>query len=289
MKTILIATDFSSASRNASLYGVALAQLLGAKIILCNAYEIPKQLPSINFGISPLGVMQEIQQKLSDEIKIISQGHDLRIESICDPGPADEIVNRIAQEKHADFIIIGMTGKGKNIKKVFGSNATSLSKNTQVPLLVVPEGATFSKPEKILYASDIPLDTNIEQIDQIKFITDLFGSKLYVVRMVKNTGEEIFERLNPSPMLRKELHILETTFEYPVGTDITNALSQFIEVHDVDILAMMPHKHTWVERLFKKSETKHMIFHTHIPLFVLPEIGSKFKTPSLSTAVSTND
>jgi hypothetical protein len=39
MKTILIATDFSPAARNASLYGVELANDLKAKIILFNAFD----------------------------------------------------------------------------------------------------------------------------------------------------------------------------------------------------------------------------------------------------------
>jgi hypothetical protein len=34
---------------------------------------------------------------------------------------------------------------------------------------------------------------------------------------------------------------------------------------------MMPHKHDWLERLFKKSKTKEMIFQIHIPILILPE------------------
>lgn len=34
---------------------------------------------------------------------------------------------------------------------------------------------------------------------------------------------------------------------------------------------MLPHKHTWAEKLFKKSKTKDMVFHTKIPLLILPE------------------
>jgi hypothetical protein len=43
------------------------------------------------------------------------------------------------------------------------------------------------------------------------------------------------------------------------------------------MLVMMPHKHEWLERLFRKSETKDMIFHTQVPLLVLPEISSKLQ------------
>ena len=40
---------------------------------------------------------------------------------------------------------------------------------------------------------------------------------------------------------------------------------------DADMLVMVPHKHEWLERLFKKSETKDMIFHARIPILIIPE------------------
>jgi len=75
--------------------------------------------------------------------------------------------------------------------------------------------------------------------------------------------------------LRNVVKISDTTFQYPVDTDIRSALNGFIEKHNADMLVMMPHKHEWLERLFRKSETKDMIFHTHIPLLVLPGIDSE--------------
>jgi hypothetical protein len=58
----------------------------------------------------------------------------------------------------------------------------------------------------------------------------------------------------------------------PEDKDITQALNDFIKKHHVNILAMMPHKHTLTERLLRKSETKDMIFNTGIPIVVLPQI-----------------
>src|SRR5450631_4065953 len=40
-KRILVATDFSEASEAALDYAVALAKLLGAKVVLLHAYELP--------------------------------------------------------------------------------------------------------------------------------------------------------------------------------------------------------------------------------------------------------
>ena len=271
MKTILIATDFSAASRNASLYGIALAQSLNAKVILFSAYQVPSPMPSLNLSISTYGLMKDAEQKLEDEARIIMQDSTIPIEQITDHDSAENGINNIAKEKNADFIVVGMKGSGKNFKKIFGSTASALANSTGVPLIVVPEDAKFSSPKIIVFASDINIETDLHSLDVLIKIIQLFKSKLYVVKVVKNKNEERFEVADTSDELRKAVEILDASFEYPVDTDITHALNDFIKKHNADMLVMMPHKHEWAELLFTKSETKDMIFHTHIPLLVLPQ------------------
>lgn len=50
MKTILIATDFSEASRNASFYGVELPKEINARIILFEAFTIPKPISPLELS-----------------------------------------------------------------------------------------------------------------------------------------------------------------------------------------------------------------------------------------------
>ena len=274
MKTLLIATDFSTASRNASLYGVQLAKALNANIILFNAYKVPSPAAGLGVSVSRYDVMMQTDKRLLEEADFLDPKMD-RIEIICDEGLPEDAIIDIANQKKADFIITGMKGSGKNLKKIFGSTAIELVRKSNIPVIIVPEDTKYFIPKIMLYASDVIFDTSIQAIDQIKSITELFKSKLYVVRIVQDKYAEIFERSNTPPRLREELQILDTTFEYPVDTDIRHALNEFINKHHVDMLVMMPHKHEWFKRLFKKSETKDMIFHTEIPLLILPEISIK--------------
>ena len=271
MKTILIATDFSAASRNASLYGIALAHSLNAKVILFSAYHVPSPMPSLNLSVSTYGVMKDAEQKLEEEARIIMQDSTIPIEQIIEHDSAENGINNIAKEKNADFIVVGMKGSGKNLKKIFGSTASALLNSTGVPLIVVPEDAKFSSPNIIVFASDIDIETDLHSLDILIKMIQLFKSKLYVVKVVKNENEKWLAVADTSQVLRKAVEILGASFEYPVDTDITHALNEFIKKHNADMLVMMPHKHEWTELLFTKSETKDMIFHTHIPLLVLPE------------------
>src|SRR6185503_15553734 len=95
MKAILIATDFSNASRNASLYGMELAKSLKAKIILFNAYKIPPPAPSLLAGISRYDIKMQTDKRLSDEAAFLDPHHKI-IEILCDEGVADDAVIKIA-------------------------------------------------------------------------------------------------------------------------------------------------------------------------------------------------
>ncbi len=275
MKTILIATDFSKSARHASMYGIQLAKAMNANVILFTGYDVPHNIAATTMQVSHYDVMIQTEQKLSDEADVIADGARSDIHIVCEEGKAEKSILAIANEKEANLIIVGMTGGGNNLKKLFGSITTSLVKDSNIPVLVISEKSVFSEPRTILYASDIFLDTTIQPIDQIQWITDFFKSKLCVVRIVKDDYEKLLEEVNVPQRLRTELKNISTTFEFPVDKNISHGLNDFIKTQPVDMLVMKPHKHDWIERLFIKSETKDMVFHSHIPILVLPETTDK--------------
>ena len=268
MKTILIATDFSPASGNALLYGVELAEALNAKVILFHAYKPPSSIPALSISISKYGVMLEMKQQLDDHAKLILKEKASHIETVCEVGDPKAAIISMAKEKKADLVITGMKGAGKSFLKVFGSVATSLSSATEVPVLIVPEGAAFNALDVIAFASDGIGSTLNEDLDKFKEIKEAFNAKIYVVHVVKNDDEV---ELKFSELSETEIFD-DVSFAFPVDADTSHALDSFIRKHDVKMLVMMPHRHTWAERLFRKSETQDMIFHTNIPLLILPDM-----------------
>jgi nucleotide-binding universal stress UspA family protein len=98
MKTVLIATDFSKTSRNASLYGVEFANALNGRIILLHAYTVPSPIPGINISISRFDLMAQARKRLSDEAARFDNKKNM-IETICDEGSAKDVILQIANEK----------------------------------------------------------------------------------------------------------------------------------------------------------------------------------------------
>ena len=281
MKTILIATDFSKASRNASIYGVQLAKFLNARVILFNAYVMPA-VAALGLTISRYDMMMQTDKLLLDEADILDPTLDI-VEILCEEGLPENIIINIANEKKVDFIISGMKGTGKNFKRIFGSTATLLAQKTNIPLIIVPEDAKFKTPETIVFANDGSMSSDKQVLEYLAAITQTFKSKLYVVKVIKDKDEEWFEASDITHESNKVLKILDSSYQFPVDTDIRHALNKFIINQHADMLVMVPHNHNWLNRLFRKSETKDMLFHTHIPVLVLPGTSIEGEMTEMST------
>ena len=49
-------------------------------------------------------------------------------------------------------------------------------------------------------------------------------------------------------------------------------INDFAHKHDADLIAIIPHRHNLIERLFHRSNSKKIAFHTDLPLLALPEM-----------------
>lgn len=272
MKNIFIITDFSEASRNAGLYGIDIAKHFNADVILFHAYQAPVQVPESYILYSTEDVWQSAKELLEKEAAEINPGNKVKVEICGGEGIPSDIVLIEARKKHADVIICGMKGMGKGFRKIIGSTTSSLTRKSEIPLIIIPENAGFKLPVNIALASDIDPQTHGATVELLKAIGEKFSSKLAVVWVVDEEFDHKNEsRFRPSGYIN-QLKSLDPVFEYPSGSNIVKTLEGFVKSHSIDLLAMIPHKHDLLERFFTESITKKMIFHSDIPMLVMPQI-----------------
>jgi nucleotide-binding universal stress UspA family protein len=273
MKTILAAVDFTAASHNAALYAVELAKAFDARLVVFNAYvPVPIPLSEALVTVAPDDQEPYIEERLNKLAKELDPSWNIDIGVSIARGRASDCIKQAALTMQADLIILGMKHMHHDVRRIFGSTVTDLIGKTSVPLLVVPEEASFQAPQYIALAtnSDIAADANIHIADALCDIGQQFRSRLYIVKVVNNVPENGF-RIPET--LHSKVGCLAPEYVYPYGLDVSKSLQQFVEKKHIDILAMIPHQHTFFEKLFLGSQTKAMAFATHIPLLVLPEMA----------------
>lgn len=274
MKTILVATDFSDAAHNATLYATELAKAFNARLILFSAYEqVP--VPVSEIPVLALEEMRiRVQRQLEHEKQVLTAGNTISVETMAKPGIAAKCILQAANENKADILITGMKKTGVALRRFFGSTVTALTKKLPIPLLVVPEDTAFTNISAIALAneSDAAPDSDPHLLDILREIGERFHSKLYLIRVAKNQFQEAYEVLNPPFKIKRMVRTLDPVYECIEGKDITQALNDFITGYNINLLALLPHKHALLDSWFYKSTTRSMIFESQTPLLILPEM-----------------
>lgn len=266
MKNILIATDFSPASDNAMQYAARLASEFNAAITLLHVYKEPASLV-----VEPIKTV-DTRSFIIDQLKFAAQsagsGYSQKMNTLCVEGPAAATILQTAADINADLLVTGMKAGGKTFRKTFGSAILTLAKKTPIPMLVIPEEATYQPVNVIAIANerDMEQEENAGVLNVFRQVAQAFHSAVKIVHV--NTGGDD-ERLAPF-RLQKILGSIDPDYHSIIGTNVPGALADFIAQQKVDMLAVLPHEHTMMEKIFSTKNTRAMIFQTKIPLLVLP-------------------
>lgn len=273
MKTILIATDFSESSQNATEYGIALANVLEAGVVLLNVYSpmipisdtvvyISDEEMKANSELLLQEASEKIQTKLNGTLEILAEG-----------GEASQCIVDVARKVNAAWIVCGMKSDHKLLRKIFGSTVLSLVHKSHIPLIIVPEDVKFILPKSILLASAITFETDLLIFEPLAELISHVKAQLHILRVITKDMDEVVERLSLPTRIKNHFERLSLSFEFVRDNNVTHALQNFIKEKSIDILTMIAKEHSLIERFFAKSNIKEMLFNCSIPIFILPDIS----------------
>lgn len=273
MKTILVPTDFSDASRNASIYAAEFGKIMQCEVILFHTYILPIAIVSdipTTIMMDPEVLKQETLDLLKKEAEVVSEitGTKLSYEA-AEGDPVAEIIE-VERNKKPHLIVMGMKESGALSEYVIGSIATDVIRQSLTPVMIIPMVAKFKQFKKIVFATDYNLATDTHLLDPLKDFCKIFYSKLFLLNVVKELELIGVEKEVSRMRIQNYFEDLEHQHYYLEDDDIIHGLNSFIDEYNIDLIAMLPHKHNLFSRIFKEGSTKKMAFHTHVPLLTMP-------------------
>jgi nucleotide-binding universal stress UspA family protein len=141
IKRILVATDFSEASRTAVEYGRALAEQFGSALHL--VHVVPdltlKSLVPDGFVVAiPDGLQRQLDADARNKLEALRAVGPNTVPVVpsvlSSPAPADAIV-RYAQTEQIDLIVMGTRGRGGVPRLLLGSVAERVVRTAPCPVL----------------------------------------------------------------------------------------------------------------------------------------------------------
>ena len=273
MKNILVPTDFSKASHNATEYAAALAQDFQVKLILVNVIVPPIVIEDTSasaYMMTKAELLESDKGLLKKEVEKISKKFNVKVEGFIREGSPIEIIQELGKAKHADLIVMGMKGKGKS-NSIFGSTTNMVMRKSTVPMFVIPEKIFFKPIRHITFASEFEIKK--EDYSIIEELAEKYNSLIQILNVQKN--EEAMSVENAIGKMEANLSFmnLEHHFNTVENKSVEKGIHEFLEKNPSDILAMVAHKHSFFKRVFGIIHTKQMSHQTTVPLLVLPTSG----------------
>jgi len=275
MKTILVPTDFSSTAKNAAMYAINFAkQLKYERIILYNAYQAPLTTDPDIAMINTVDIteLEKSSKTNLENFKMLLKPYcdaSVTLDMISEYGAVTYDINEICKSNEVDFIVMGVTGVGKVEETLIGSFAIDVARRSEVPVIIVPPDATFTKIEEVMFACDFSKVVETTPVESIKKLLDASEAKLFVVNIDHNNKRFNSDTPFESLMLDTLLYDYKPEYRFIDDPDFVEGINKAALDKQVDLIITIPKKMGWFEGLFKKSRTKMLAYHSHVPLMVV--------------------
>ena len=281
MKNILLPTDFSRNAWNAITYAIELYKNEPCMFYLLNTYTphiAASRFMATAVTSESLAVESYSKEGLNAVLNTIQNKYDNPLHSFKTISSfsllADE-VRELVNEYTIDMVIMGTKG-ASGVSEVFmGSNAVRVIKAVKnCPVLAIPEDFTFETPTEIAFATDFNRFYTQSELQPIINLVKTFNSVLRIVHVqdkIKALTELQQFNLNMLRKYFKEVeHYIHTVSEL---NSVSKTLEVFADELDIHLLAMLNYQHSYMEKVTREPIVKRLVFHTQIPLLVIPELG----------------
>jgi nucleotide-binding universal stress UspA family protein len=268
MKTIDVPNDFSKPSKVAVLYAARLAKEINAEITL---------LAVVNVNIATDAILdwkkmeqdrvdtarQDAEQLIRDIKEAVNEEVKIEYRSIMG-FPFEEMVEHVVIDDGIDLIVMGTKGATGLKKVLIGSNAAAVVDNSSIPVLIIPPNTEFKTIKKIVYATDMVSIT--EEIKPLAVFASIFNAAIKVLHVLPGGSSKKIEGKALAADLIKITNYKKISFHVSRNNSISDEVDTFVVDQKADMLALFTHILDFYEKLFGKSITRQLAFHSRVPL-----------------------
>lgn len=268
MKKILAPTDFSATSQNAVMYAARLADSLKIELSLVHVCTLPvasHEIAALAYNIKELLDAAEAQMALLKEKVRESLPGNTRINTVILQGDViTEIKNYCASEQPM-LIVMGAETKNSFERFLIGGRTIAAIKQLLWPVLVVPRNTSFKSIKKMGLACDYKDLAETIPVEEIKNIVKQFQAELYVLHIGPDRWDDFdVAMMTEASWLRRELEEIKPIYDFVRDNNVEEGLNRFAADKRLDLLIIVPKKHSLLSRMFQYSHSRQLILHTNV-------------------------
>ena len=275
MKNILLLTDFSENAENAIDYALNLFRGKSCFFYMLNVQKSSKyatgDLMSSNSSSSIYdSVIKDAKTKIKNNIKEykkVFNNEEYSFEGICDYDSLINSINQINKLKNIDLIVMGTNGATGASEIIFGSNTINVIRNSRLPVLAIPENFSYKAPKTILFTTEASEKFVESSLKALLFIASKFNAEIDILILEKNINIEQLKskKSKMNDFFKTFNHNFYAIDKVPVDV----AIDSFVQIKEVDFVAKIIDKESFVKRILKGSKVDKITYKTRVPLLIM--------------------
>ena len=274
---ILVPTDFSLTSEKALRYALDIASRCNGVVYLLHVHS-PLESPFIETVEIREDYNIEVQQELMAKLHTLrskwqEEYSNVEIIVALARSPLVHSIISFSQNNAVDLIVMGTQGTSGIRKVIIGTIAVRILEKATLPLLLIPERFEWRIPNKIIIATDAQSKDHLP-LTFVAQLAEMYLAATEVIQISEPGEDNITKNTDLKKYIDQQKHKfpnLHLTSACIPAYSVIDTLEKLHEIHPYDLLVMIRHKKTILQRFYLESFTKHMAYLTWHPLLIVPQ------------------
>lgn len=207
----------------------------------------------------------------------IAEGNPrLKIELRLAKGMAADAILSFSHKEQADLIVMGAHGSGALKEFFVGSVTSDIIARSKVPVTAVPPEYQFHEPGALLLATK-KFEESKSTLSGLVELAEVFKAPVHVVSFIEEGEGQAGQYLDVTWHLNHYLEFLQRSFPNVTflihrleGNDLQESIDEYCRQHNVDMVAVLNHPRTLIDKLCRPNNSRRTVFHSLVPVLVLP-------------------
>jgi nucleotide-binding universal stress UspA family protein len=212
--------------------------------------------------------MDELRKNLKDKHP------DLTIRTQVCRGAFISELNHACEKIRPYCVVMGSQGASTADYRMFGSQTVQAMKKIHSPVIAVPPGTGFNYFKKIGIACDLENGIDHVPTEDIKKITKDFNASIHILNSAGRRGRRS-KIIEEASALADVLSPLPHEFHFISNADDDMGIIDFTEKNNMDLLVVLPRKHTLFDKWTHASLTQKIVLQMSVPVMALHFAESK--------------
>ncbi|MBC7552657.1 MAG: universal stress protein [Taibaiella sp.] len=272
MSLIITATDFTPVAETAVNYACRLAMDLDAEILVLHCYTFPVVFSDMPIP-SPVNDMDRIAEDSMKALleRLHSAYPQVSIKGSVIYGDIQEAIDEFSELNESPVLVVIGNHYSVDNPAWHESTLMDVFRHLRFPVLAIPAETVYQKVKKIGFAYDNKYAGSSLALIELREIVKLLNAELHVFFDVPDLlVDESFGKINDAAL--NILSSAEPLYHVFYEKNIDEAIAGFIDKYNTDWLTIIPRKHSFFERLFRKSHTLSLVNNSHLPILALHEV-----------------